>query len=219
MHKIINIILNFFYPPYCYICDNRLSGREEVICEKCWRNIEINCSATNTNNIFEFNKFSWLYDFNNNILELIHLLKYSGITKLSKQFVNRVSDKIKNNDFYKNMDFIIPVPLHKARFRERGYNQSNLIANELSEILSIPVKKNLIRIRNNKSQTGLSREERIKNVLNIFKVKEAEELRDKNIILVDDILTTGATLNECTRVLKKSGSGKINVLTVTYVEK
>ena len=219
MKKILNIILNFLYPPYCYLCDNRLSEGEEIICDDCWKNMEQGCAFVEGNDEFEFNKFHWMYIFNDKILELVHLLKYSGITKLSGHFIDQASNRIIKNDFYKDIDLIIPVPLHKVRLRERGYNQSKLIADELSRLLSIPVKTNLIRTKNNKSQTGLNRKERIKNVLNIFEVKEIEDLKEKNIILVDDILTTGATLNECTRVLKMSGAGNVNVLTVTFVEK
>jgi len=217
--NILKNILNFFYPPYCSICNHRLYENEEIICDLCWKNININDREVSKGKNFYFDYFNWLFIFDIKVLDIIHQLKYEGKKKLVKKIKDIASEKITENRYYNESDLIIPVPLHRTRLAERGYNQSEVISNEISELLMKPVCTNiLIRTKNNKSQTGLNRVERKKNVEGIFKVRNFNLIRDKSVILIDDVFTTGATVNECARVLKKSYADKVNVFTLSYAE-
>ncbi|MCI0530453.1 MAG: hypothetical protein L0Y74_00660 [candidate division Zixibacteria bacterium] len=115
----------------------------------------------------------------------------------------------------REFDSVIPVPLHPARKRERGFNQSDVIGEELSCFFGANLlTRNLIRRRNTKDQTRLDAAQRKNNVSNAFKVIAKYEIQGKNILLVDDVITTGATLSECARVLKESGAGCVSACTL-----
>jgi ComF family protein len=112
-------------------------------------------------------------------------------------------------------DIIIPVPISKKRMNERGYNQAELIAKKLSTLLNIKYNKNtLIKIRDTKRQSELPKEERNKNIKNSFKLADTYSISSKNVILIDDVFTTGVTANECSKELKKGGAHKITVATI-----
>lgn len=111
-------------------------------------------------------------------------------------------------------DLLVPVPLHKSRLRERGYNQSLLLVKELHRLTKIPYGTQLIRSRPTSHQTGLSRTARLDNLHNAFKVKKPEQIQGKSIILVDDVFTTGATLRACAAALKQAGAENICGLTI-----
>jgi ComF family protein len=113
----------------------------------------------------------------------------------------------------RQFDIIIPVPLHPARERERGFNQASLLAELLSARTSIPSKPLLERIRYTTTQTALDRSERMENLHNAFRLRKNMNMRDLRVLLIDDVLTTGSTLNECARILK--GAGAISVHAVT----
>lgn len=115
-----------------------------------------------------------------------------------------------------NWDFIIPVPLHWVKFNERGFNQSQRLAKWLSEVTTIPLNaRGLKRVKYTKTQTRLDRPKRSENVRNAFglRVKNGE-IKEKNIVIVDDVMTTGATVNECARILKRAGAAKVCVWTL-----
>ena len=112
----------------------------------------------------------------------------------------------------KNIDLILPVPLSSVKLRQRQFNQAKLLAESLSGTFSKELKDSLlIKIKPGPAQVNLSRVERLKNVQGVFKVKNAEALKDKNVLLVDDVFTTGATANECAKVLLEAGAKRIDV--------
>ena len=123
-----------------------------------------------------------------------------------------------NSPSLSSADLLVPVPLHRIRFRERGYNQSSLLARCAARICNISVNERILtRTRHTNIQARLSSKERVKNVSNAFSVKTPEDVRNKKIILVDDVLTTGVTINECARVLVESGAAKAYALTAARV--
>ena len=137
-------------------------------------------------------------------------LKYKNVRKLSVALANILGQKIMENfaDYVKNNRFaILPVPLHEKRQKYRGYNQSELIAQELAKILHLECRNLLVRSRETKDQTKLARHERFENVTGAFALKGGEGVRGKNFILVDDVSTTGATLIEAGKALKRKGAG------------
>ena len=132
-----------------------------------------------------------------------------------KMFVNFFTKNKKFNDFIKNYDIIIPVPISSKRNRERGYNQSTLIARELSKKTGLQLVKNaLYKNKNIIEQSKLSREERVKNIQGVYSIKNNDVLENKKILLIDDIFTTGSTVNECCKVLLTAKPSEITVVTI-----
>jgi len=113
----------------------------------------------------------------------------------------------------RNFDVIVPVPLHPARRRERGFNQAELLARSLSRLTGLPVMLVLERVRYTTTQTAFDRTERMENLRNAFRLRPARNVRGSRVLLVDDVLTTGSTLSECARVLKESGASSVHAAT------
>lgn len=152
--------------------------------------------------------------------EAIHIFKYQKKQTMVKHLNAMITDALLQR--FADTDIIIPVPLHKKRLNERGFNQSLLIAHYLSKRLCIPLSiDRLQRVRWTRPQIELSRYERLKNVRGAFAVwadfKHAPTIKDKRVILVDDVYTTGATVNECAKVLKKAGASEVVVFTIARV--
>lgn len=126
---------------------------------------------------------------------------------------------LKNKKIYlllKFYDIIIPIPISKKRKKLRGYNQAELIAREISKKINISLKTDIIfKTKNNKKQSDLNKEERIENVKNVYMIKNANIIKDKKILLIDDIFTTGATVNECSKILKEAGALSVGVLSIS----
>lgn len=153
---------------------------------------------------FDFAVACW--DYQPRIETLIHRIKYQGGRRLAR-YIGRLAGSAMTPVMSLFPDtVIIPVPLHPVRERERGYNQSRLLAEGLSESLSLPVeKRRLIRKKNTQTQTRLDAGERQKNVENVFALKKKAVKPGRRVMLVDDVVTTGATLNSCARALKEAG--------------
>ena len=158
--------------------------------------------------------------------ELISFFNYNGIIRnnilnykfkekpfLAKTFVKFLSKQEKAFEIIKSYDKIIPVPISKKRFKERGYNQSKLIAKEISNYIKIDVVENcLYKTKDIIEQSKLNKEERIKNVQGVYELKNMQILKRKKILLIDDIYTTGSTVNECCKTLSEAKPEKIGVL-------
>lgn len=140
----------------------------------------------------------------------IKKVKYKWIYDIEKILVDLVSGQIWKFDFPQN-SILVPVPLHIKRKRWRGFNQSEILAATLAQKFKVPFSDTLIRNRETKTQVGLSREERKKNIKDAFAIRQTphQSVRGKNIILVDDVYTSGATVGECAKVLKKAGAASV----------
>jgi competence protein ComFC len=229
--------VSLVYPPYCLICQKSLTNRSlnEVLCPECSSKIRLNippfcpkCSRhlgkdpnyarCNSCQIFEQQfDFAWsacLYT--DPLKDLIHSYKYHQKTLLRHTFSNLITGFIHRYNFDINQfDLIVPIPLHNTRLRERGYNQSELLAKNLSKKFNISLSiNNLIRTRNTQTQTKLGQKERWTNIHQAFKIKNLKLFEGKNILLVDDLLTTGATASEAASALKESGANKVGVVTL-----
>lgn len=148
------------------------------------------------------------------LLEAIHRFKYNGKTSLAKPLTMIMADVFPAIE----CDLIVPVPLHKTRLKERGFNQSLLLAKGLVRIYNRPMDYlNLERIRATEHQINLKGKERLMNVKDTFAVKDKAPFRDKRILLIDDVYTTGATVAECSKTLKKAGAKSVDVLTLARV--
>jgi ComF family protein len=136
------------------------------------------------------------------VQHLVHNIKYNGHQHAAVAAGKLYGKELQESNNYKNIDFIVPVPLHRRRQMKRGYNQSELLAKGISEFINAPVSvKNLIRAKKSESQTKKSAEQRIKNVKDIFTLRNPQLFEGKHLLLVDDVLTTGATLESCASAL------------------
>jgi ComF family protein len=150
--------------------------------------------------------------------ERIHQLKFGGKLHWVPALAGLLADSVKLGDAVTQVDMILPVPLHTQRLRQRGFNQAGLIAREFGRVRSIPVRFGvLIRHRATLPQTRLGRRERLDNVRGAFRVASPEVVRGRSVLLIDDVFTTGTTLSECARVLKRTGAQAVYALTVARV--
>ncbi|MEJ5286402.1 MAG: ComF family protein [Candidatus Kapaibacterium sp.] len=220
-------------PPICILCSSLIDTRlwdSAHICKDCFQHLPPSLNSETiltrfTRNFPESpNPFSFafsLFDSSNNqkYLEIIHYLKYTKFKKigyfLGTKLGEHIYNEIEKQGF--NIDFIVPVPIHKLRRRERGFNQSEIISEAISQVTSIPVEFNLIK-RNiyTQSQTQLNFDERKKNVENAFVLgKSSNFVQGKNFLLVDDIITTGSTLFNCAKLLKSVGANEMFLAVLT----
>lgn len=162
-----------------------------------------------------FENHYYIFKYDNLIRKLIIDYKFNEKPYLYRSFLEFLNNYQKEYIQFKIYDIIIPVPISKKRKKERGYNQSLLIARKISSKEKIKLGDKVIsKVKNNNTQSKLNKEERAENVKNVYKITSNKEIINKNILLIDDIYTTGATLNECSRMLKQAGAKKIDVLTI-----
>ncbi len=219
--KIVKAFGDFIYPPYCLSCKTQLKHGTELVCNDCFNkmpriHIDDNIVAELKEKLQEdlyLSRVLSLWKFDELAQKLIHYLKYKNHWKIGRILAVQMVQLLGDNEIIKATEIIIPVPLHKARKRERGYNQSDIIAQNISVLTNKPVMKNILkRVINTKSQTKLSAMERKKNVEKAFVVTKQEEIRDKNVLLIDDVITTGSTINACAYQLKLSGAREVFAL-------
>ena len=210
----LEFVLNFFYPPVCGFC-NKLN--QNWICKKC--NKKIN-SLIRANKIIYKNKYFdeliYLFDYNGIIRDKMLDYKFNDKSYLYKTFSKIIIKNEKICGIIQKYDIIIPVPMNRKKLKLRGYNQVELIANEL---INLGVKINidtrsLIKQKNTIPQSTLSKIERTSNLIGAYKTDNNKNIMGKNILLFDDIFTTGSTVNECSRILKENGARKIGVLAI-----
>lgn len=170
--------------------------------------------------IFPVERASALYYYarGGNVSNILYGMKYHGRRKLCVQMGRMIAAELMGTGFFDGIDCVMPVPLHKKRLRERGYNQSELLAIGISEMTGIPVETSpLIRKHNNTTQTHKSSFERWENVSGLFDItSRAAVWSGKHILLIDDVLTTGATISACIDALKVIPSIKISIVTLAW---
>lgn len=220
-------VLSLAYPNICKGCSASLKGSQEILCRKCIANLPrtgFECATVNpTNQSFwgrtpvVFAASGYYYRKGELLQTLIGLLKYKQRRDVGVFFGGLTGKLIQSSPFFENPDLIIPVPLHPRKLRLRGYNQCDYIAKGISAEIGVPVlDKVLIRDVYNPSQTKKTRFERWENVSGIFKVAQPELLIGKHILLVDDVITTGSTLEACCLPISQIPETKVSVVTVGY---
>ena len=220
-------LLSLFFPHVCQACGESLRKQEEVVCLSClyklpktgfhmhaenpvsrvfWGRVDLNAASS-----FLF------FSKGGKVQHLIHSLKYKGNQETGVYLGRLFGTDLQKSELFENVDLVIPVPLHPKKQHKRGFNQSSSIAKGIGEAMEIPIVSNkLIRIINTSTQTKKSRESRWDNVKNAFKVRETSSLENKHILLVDDVLTTGATLESCAQNLLKIPGVRVSVATLAY---
>ena len=229
MINIFSSLVEALLPRYCYGCKGILVSGEKILCSKCLLEISHTYNFLDKNNdlanrvsiYYPINNATAFIYFNSHSLtsSLIHKFKYNEDLIVGKYLTNLFCHQLKEKEWIKEIDFILPLPLHWRRKIHRGYNQSEIISKEIGKYFNIKVKTNCIkRIRYNQSQTKMTKEKRWDNVKDIFEVKNTKQLEGKHILLVDDIATTGASLNYCIKALSTIKDINISVLVLASTE-
>lgn len=209
----INSALDYFFPPICGMCGEI---NENYICNNCYENIKkIKKCVINEYNNRNFSKHLYIFKYEGIIRNKIIEYKFEDKGYLYKMFAKIILSDKKTCNFIKKYDVIIPVPISKKRKKKRGYNQSELVANELAQKLKQDIWTDIIiKKKDNKPQSELNKLERIKNVEDIYEINKPIEVKNKKVLLLDDIYTTGSTVNEIARKLKQNQTQEIGVITL-----
>jgi competence protein ComFC len=229
LFRFLGDLEKFIFPPFCPICDNELK-RTEIICQRCFDKIYFvsrkkcklcgkplksgkickNCKEENPYFDSVISCGSYVPPFS----DIIKIFKYRNRPSLSKRLARKLYSNYSSRSDVSDIDYLTWVPMKKSEKRERGYNQSQLLAEEFSKISSLRTINLLCKTANIPSQTTLPYEKRIVNVKDAYEIREKtlksfKGKHEKGIILIDDVLTTGGTLNECARRLKEAGFKKV----------
>ena len=220
-----NDILDLIYPRICFCCQEETPTPGENTCLRCRMQLpRTNIHKQKANSFTErflgrvplYTGASYYhYRKGGLVRKLIYQLKYHGKKEIGVEIGRAYGRELIETEFYQDIDLIVPVPLHPNRKRKRGYNQSDMFAMGLSEAMDIPWKADALkRIKSTTTQTTKGKFERLANMDDVFKVKNEKILRGKHILLVDDVLTTGATMEVCGNCLSKIKDVKVSMATI-----
>jgi competence protein ComFC len=238
----IGALTSVLFPAPCRICEQPLLNASRIpICENCLGSFErivepmceccgrpfISAAASDAKrslcrlcraNFFAFEQARSFAIYSDALFEAIVLMKYEEVTRLGNWFASRLAEVFAQTSPEWRPDMVVPVPLHAGRMRERGYNQAELIAQPLAKRLGIPMNARLlVRVKPRPPRLLLSRSERWKSVRGAYATREEVRIDKLRVLLVDDVLTTGATLDSCARALKKAGAAEVLGLTVARI--
>jgi ComF family protein len=233
-------VLDFVYPQSCPICQKSLKKDENQICQDCRKTLAILpvpfcpycgsffakgesiihhlCIGLNRPEDRRILAVRSLGRFDEIFQKLIHRLKYGKKIPLGEYLAKTLGQALEKSEIFTDCDLVIPVPLYRARYRERGFNQSQVLAEGISGVINVPLLKGVLRRKKNtKDQTYLNAKQRAENVKDAFIIAKPEMINGKKIILVDDVMTTGATLNECAGILLSAGAKSVLAATLANV--
>jgi len=221
----LKALFNLIYPKICYACGEAIGGEISNVCIICRAELAfLNIREFENNPIqqlfwgrvtFEKATAFTKFEKNGKVQKLLHALKYKGIKEVGITLGELAALEIGTTAFFNDIDVLIPVPIHAKKKKIRGYNQSRYIAEGIRNITEIPVNITSIKKElNTASQTKKGRFERFENVSNTFTLLHPSELKGKHILLIDDVVTTGSTLEACANVLQKIEGVKLSLLTI-----
>lgn len=219
---IASATLDIFYPNQCQICQTDLGLNENHLCLTCLYDLPY--IKGNKEQEHSLSQLFWgraqvektyalfNYQKGNQVQDILHLIKYKSKTKLAEFLGEKLGELFKDDQ---NIDYILPVPLHPKKLRKRGFNQSTLIAKGMERIMDVKRNEKILRrIKHNPSQTTVTKYDRWENVRTIFEVSKPKKIEGKHVLLVDDVLTTGATIESCVQQLLQIDGCKVSVATL-----
>lgn len=224
---ILHDFVDLVFPRYCEACHHGLVGNEEIICTSCrillprmevggLNSEAVNFKFAGTPKIVSTHSFL-LFTKKGKVQQLLHALKYKGNKEVGLLLGFMFGQEMIASGIVPPAELIISVPLHKKKKKIRGYNQSDLLAEGFSNATGIPWSGTILnKTRHTTTQTGKSKAERRENVKGVFSVKE--DIQVRSVIIMDDVLTTGATLEECVQALKMAGCKEFHILTIALAK-
>ncbi|RFS15881.1 ComF family protein [Emticicia sp. C21] len=225
----LNHLVDIIYPKTCDACGEPLLGGEKLICTQCLVNLPRTNSHLQTDELIErrfwgkitvSHTIAYLrFSKKSKVQYLLHQLKYKNKPELGVLLGELYGQELKAADFDKHIDLIIGVPLHIEKEKQRGYNQANCIAEGLSNALEVPYDVTIARkVVNTETQTKKSRFERFMNVKDAFELTDKEKIKGKRIAIIDDVLTTGSTIESFATTLLDNGCSEISVITIAIAD-
>jgi ComF family protein len=227
LYDLADDFLSILFPRLCNGCGNHLLRNEKLICTECF--IEIPRTGYH---LVEDNPVASLfwgrcliqraaafsyYNRGSRIRRIIHNLKYKGIRDVGREIGIIYGSELDGSQFCSGIDIILPVPLHHSKMRKRGFNQSELICSGISDATGIRMdSSSLVRCRSTSTQTRRTRYDRWTNVEGVFRINDPDQLRGKHVLLVDDVITTGSTIESCANELLKIEGVKVSVAAIAY---
>jgi ComF family protein len=227
LYNLWDDFISLLFPRLCYACGNHLLRNEKLICTECYVIIpRTNYHTINKNPVEQLfwgrciiekaAAFSF-YNKGSRIRNLIHNLKYNGVQEIGYEIGRIYGLSLRDSGFIDDIDLIVPVPLHPSKKRIRGYNQSDTISEGIASATGLKVNKiSLVRSRVSLTQTRRSRYERWTNVEGIFSVVDPEKLIGQHILLVDDVITTGSTIESCANELLGVEGVKVSAVALAF---
>lgn len=229
-HRLSDSLLDFVYPHVCVSCGASLTEQYHKVCETCWNSIQ---PVTKMHPLYLDTKEKllsagfisdvvspYVFEKHGSFQHIAHALKYQNYESLGVELGRRLGAVMR--DWQVGVDVVIPIPLHKAKLRERGFNQAEAIARGISSVINVPLRADVIRrLRHTKTQTRLNLEERRQNMEKAFSITPgaSEVLRNKICLLVDDVITTGATITSCAHELLNAGAQKVIAASAALAQK
>jgi len=223
-----NNLFDFILPRFCCSCKTKLSANQDTMCDNCLSKIQRSTSTRlqreyerkflNSKIISDF--FSpFVFEKDKELQHAIHALKYDKRFPVGIFLGKVLAVELKSSKTNWNFDLIIPIPLHQLKKAERGYNQAYYIAKGVGSILKVRVSdRSVKRIKYTESQTTMNLNEREENISGAFKVNKKIFVRGKNILLLDDVITTGATISECGKILLEAGASKVYAASIAIAD-
>ncbi|SMO61634.1 ComF family protein [Solitalea koreensis] len=217
------------FPELCQACGNNLFRGEELICTYCLHNLPYTNFHHDPENAvakqfwgkvhIENAAACFYFRKGGKVQNLLHQLKYKGNKAIGEKIGKIYGHQLKLSNAFKNIDLIIPVPLHQSKLKIRGYNQANSFAQGLSTSMNLEINENVLKkILATETQTRKNRFQRFENVENIFAVDNPEFVKGKHILIADDVVTTGSTLQSCAEVLLNAGCKKVSIVVISYAK-
>ena len=223
--QVVHDFIDLFYPSVCAGCHTKLNKEESDICLVCKSTLP----KTGFHKIDEnpVKKLFWgriplhhatsymYFTKHSKVQNMLHSIKYNGHKELAQVIGSMFGRELKDSEYYRDVDVIIPVPLHPKKQKKRGFNQSEYFGKGLSEAMGVPLSvNNLVRQSNSSTQTKKNRFQRWENVSEIFAINDKDAFHNKHLLLVDDVITTGATLEACYQALAKAGNIRLSMASI-----
>jgi ComF family protein len=223
-------LINLFFPQLCTGCGNDLYGTEEVLCVSCIDKLPVTNFHLHANNPVEkifwgrlplVNASSYLYFTKDSLLQhLLHAFKYKGHREIGFYFGRCMGKSFLESNRFNQIDALIPLPLHPKKEKKRGYNQATILCNGIADVLQVPVLKDAIsRVSATETQTHKSRIKRWQNMEGKFLINPRQIPPNKHVLLIDDVVTTGATLESCGLQLLKGDRLRLSIATLAYTSR
>ncbi len=219
-----------FFPQLCLICNQSLFKHEDFLCNNCLKDLPRSYFHFIKNNPVD--QIFWgrvnvikatsflIYNKDNKAKDVLHAIKYKGKKDLASKIGVIFCNELTKVNYFEDVDVVVPVPLHPRKKQKRGYNQSECLAEGMAQSLGVVVKNDiLLKVVDNSTQTKKNRFERWQNVEDAYMITDSSSIAGKSILLVDDVVTTGATLEACAKVLLKIPGVKVNIATIAYASR
>jgi len=227
---IINDLMSLIYPRHCEACEANLLKHEEFICTLCLINLpKSNYHKNNTSELsyvfagripLQNALCFYIFEKSGRVQQLLHAIKYQNQKELA-EFIGKLYAKdLKESEVLKNVDVVLPIPLHTKKLKQRGYNQSEWFAKGIARELNLKLDTTLLKkVNSTSTQTNKKKFERWENVEGVFELQNAGSLTNKHVLIVDDVITTGATIEAAWQALKDVEGIKVSVLSIAFAAK